>query len=383
MHRIATTSIAAFCLLVSAIVGVYGYRQFSPAHAQSGRAPPRAGATAPMPVAVAQAATAPIDIVTNALGTVTPLRTVTVRTRVDGELMRVLFKDGQIVKQGDLLAEIDPRSFQIQLAQAEGQLARDRALLENARIDLERYKTLFAQDSIPRQQLDTQASLVQQYEAAVRIDRSQVDNARLQLAYTRITSPIGGRIGLGLVDPGNIVHAADANGLAIITQLEPMAVVFSVPQDAVPGVMKRMQAAGPVPVEAWDRQQKTKLADGVLESVDNQVDPTTGTVKLKAQFPNRDGALFPNQFVNVRMTLDTLREAIVIPAAAVQRGAQGPFAYVVRPDNTVEQRALKLGPAQGERVAVAEGLAAGDPVVTDGVDRLRAGARVQVAPARS
>jgi multidrug efflux system membrane fusion protein len=341
------------------------------------------GAAAPTAVAVSPAAIESIDLVTNALGTVTPLRTVTVHTRVDGELVRVLFKEGQTVKQGELLAELDARSFRIQLAQAEGQLARDRALLENARVDLERYKTLVAQDSIPKQQLDTQVSLVRQDEGAVQVDRSQVDDARLQLDYTRITAPVGGRVGLRLVDPGNIVHAADANGLFVITQLEPISVVFSVPQDAVPAVMKRMREAEPVHVEAWDRQQKAKLADGVLASVDNQVDPTTGTVKLKAEFPNRDGALFPNQFVNVRMTLDTLREAVVIPAAAVQRGAQGSFAYVVRPDHTVEQRPLKPGPTEGERVAVTEGLAVGDAVVTDGVDRLRPGARVEVAPQSS
>lgn len=371
--------LAAVALAAVAALGYVAYRQLWLAEAQPRQQRPGAAAT---PVVAAAAQTGSVDVVINALGTVTPLRTVTVRTRVDGELVRVLFREGQIVKQGELLAEIDPRPFQVQLAQAEGQLARDRALLQNARLDLERYQALFAQDSIARQQVDTQASLVRQYEAALQMDQGQVDSARLQLAYTRITAPVGGRVGLRLVDPGNIVRAGDAGGIVVVTQLQPTAVLFSVPQDNVPAVMKRMQAGERVPVDAWDREQKAKLADGALASVDNQVDPATGTVKLKAQFANGDGALFPNQFVNVRMTLDTLRDAIVIPAAAVQRGAQGIFVYVVREDRTVTVRPVKLGPAQAQRVAVTEGLAAGEVVVTDGMDRLRPGAQVEVASAR-
>ena len=342
----------------------------------------RFGPTGPTPVVAAAATQGDIDIIVNGLGTVTPLRTVTVRTRVDGELVRVLFDEGQLVKEGELLAEIDPRAFQVQLAQAEGQLARDRALLENAKLDLERYRTLFKQDSIAKQQVDTQLSLVRQYEGAIAVDRSQVDNAKLQLAYSRISAPISGRIGLRQVDPGNIVRSGDQNGIVVITQLQPVTVLYTVPQDLLPQVMKRLQSGDTIGVEAWDRDQKAKLADGALASADNQVDPQTGTVKLKAQFANDDNGLFPNQFVNVRMKLDTLRGAVIVPSPAVQRGAQGMFVYVVRPDNTVMPRNVKLGPLDGQRQAIADGLAAGEMVVTDGTDRLRPGAQVEVASAR-
>jgi multidrug efflux system membrane fusion protein len=342
--------------------------------------------TGPTPVVGAAAKTGDLDLMINGLGTVTPLRTVTVRSRVDGELIRVLFQEGQAVKEGQLLAEIDPRTFQVQLSQAEGQLARDMALLQNARLDLERYQTLFKQDSIAKQQVDTQQSLVRQYEGAVRVDRSQVESAKLQLSYTKVTAPVSGRVGLRLVDPGNIVRAGDTNGLVVITQLQPAAVVFTVPQDNVPAVMRRLQevqtSGSAIPVEAWDREQKAKLAEGALASADNQVDPQTGTVKLKAQFDNADGALFPNQFVNVRMKLDTLRDVVVVPSAAVQRGSQGLFVYIVRADNTVVQRPVKLGPAEGLRVSIAEGVAAGDVLVVDGMDRLRPGAQVEVSGAR-
>jgi multidrug efflux system membrane fusion protein len=372
-------------LIVVAVAGgaYYYYWHTSPA------APAPAAATkggrgpgGPIPVVAAPAAQGDVDVIVNGLGTVTPLRTVTVKSRVDGELMRVLFTEGQFVKEGELLAEIDPRPFQVQLAQAQGQLARDRALLENARLDLERYRTLFKQDSIAKQQVDTQASLVRQYEGAVAVDASQIESAKLQLAYSRISAPINGRIGLRLVDPGNIVRAGDANGLVVITQLQPVAVLFTVPQDLLPAVLKRIQSGDQIAVDAWDRDQKAKLAEGALASADNQVDPQTGTVKLKAQFANDDGGLFPNQFVNVRMKLDTLRDAIVVPSAAVQRGAQGMFVYVVQPDRTVALRNVRLGPLDGQRQAIAEGLAAGELVVTDGTDRLRAGAQVEIASAR-
>jgi multidrug efflux system membrane fusion protein len=373
-------------LAVLLAVGSFAYRYFAPVPgaaptAAAGRSdkggPPRA-----TPVVATPARAEDVDVYLSGLGTVTPLRTVTVRSRVEGQLLRVHFEEGQVVKEGQLLAEIDPRAFQVQLLQAEGQMGRDRALLENARLDLERYRTLFEQDSIAKQQVDTQAALVRQYEGAVKVDQSQIDNARLQLAYARITAPISGRAGLRLVDPGNIVRAGDANGLVVITQLAPTSVVFTVPQDNLPAVMKRMQAGEKPPVEAWDRELKARLANGTLTSVDNLVDPTTGTVKLKAQFANDEQALFPNQFVNVRMKLDTVRDATVIPAAAIQRGSQGMFVYVVQPDQTVKLRPVRLGPVDGQRQSIAEGLAPGDLVVSDGMDRLRDGAAVEVTTAR-
>jgi multidrug efflux system membrane fusion protein len=389
MGRTGKIVLLLVCLAIAG-GGVYWvWREYWSPQAQAARIPapqkgrPGAiGAGGPTPVVAAPATLGSVDIVVNSLGTVTPLRTVTVRSRVDGELIRILFREGQLVQEGELLAEIDPRAFKVQLEQAEGQLAKDRALLENARLDLARYQQLFQQDSIAKQQVDTQVSLVRQYEGALRVDRSQIENAKLQLAYTRITAPVSGRVGLRLVDQGNIIRAGDANGLVLITQLQPVAVLYTVPQDSVPAVMRRLQSGEQIPVEAWDREQRQRLAEGVLASADNQVDPATGTVKLKAQFGNDDAALFPNQFVNVRMKLDRLVDAVVIPTAAVQRGAQGLFVYVVRPDNTVMQRAVKLGPAEIQRVAVAEGLAAGEMVVIDGMDRLRPGAPVEVTSAR-
>jgi multidrug efflux system membrane fusion protein len=330
----------------------------------------------PAPVVAAPARQGDLPIVLEGLGTVTPLASVTVRSRVDGQLMAVHFEEGQMVQAGDLLAEIDPRPFQVQLEQAQGQLARDQALLANANVDLARYKRLVAEDSIPKQQLDTQAALVQQYQGVVQSDQAQVDNAQLQLTYARITAPITGRLGLRLVDPGNMVHASDTGGLVVLTQISPIAVVFTIPEDSLQPVLAKVRAGAELPVDAYDRANVHRLASGTLLTVDNAVDSNTGTVRLKAQFANADDALFPNQFVNARLQLDVQRGVTLVPTAAVQRGLQGPFVYVVTPDHTAEVRPVTLGENDGDETALAQGVTPGELVVVDGAEALRAGRAV-------
>jgi len=331
----------------------------------------------PVSVSVAFARTGPMDVYLTGLGTVIPLVTVSVKSRVEGQLTKVDFKEGQMVRAGQVLAEIDTRPFELMLEQAQGQVIKDEALLANARIDLERYRTLFKQDSIAKQQVDTQESLVRQYEGTVKIDMAAVGNARLQLTYCRITAPVSGRLGLRQIDPGNIIHATDANGLVTITQLQPITVVFTIPEDNLPPVFRRLRAGERMQVTAYDHMETKKLATGFLVTADNQIDANTAMVKLKAEFPNQDFSLFPNQFVNVRLLADTVKGATLVPAAAIQRGAQGTFVYVVKSDRTTIVRPVSIGPANRDEVSVLKGLASGERVVTDGASRLSAGAAVQ------
>jgi multidrug efflux system membrane fusion protein len=331
-----------------------------------------------VPVTATHAQVGEMDVYLTALGTATALRTVTVQTRVDGQLVRVNFSEGQLVHEKDLLAIVDPRPFEVQLTQAEGQLTRDEAMLRNAERDLERYSVLVEQEAVPRQQLDTQAATVRQIQGAIQTDQGQIDAARLNLTYSRITSPVTGRIGLRLVDPGNIVHATDQTGIAVITQRQPIAVVFTIPEDNLESVLQKQHAGTKLPVDAYDRDLKTKLASGSLSSIDSEIDTTTGTIKLKATFPNQQEALYPNQFVNARLLINTLRSVVIVPAAAVQRGPQRTFVYVVKPDHTVEARNVAVQHTEGERTAIQSGLSAGEMVVTDGLDKLQPGSRVTV-----
>jgi len=324
--------------------------------------------------AVARLGDAPVTLV--GIGTVTPLRNVTVRSRVDGELLEVRFKEGQMVKEGDLMAQIDPRPSEAQRAQYQGQLAKDKALLENARRDLVRYQNLVRKDVLAKQTMDTQASLVSQYEGAVRSDEAQIEAARLQIEYSRITAPVSGRVGLRQVDPGNMVRSSDQTGLFVITQLSPTSVVFTLPEDDLPAVRERLAADHKLAVAAFDRTMTRKLAEGVLTTTDNQIDTSTGTVRLRASFDNADDKLFPNQFVNAVLTLTVLKNVILVPAAAVQRGPKGAAVFVVREGGTVESRPVTTGQTVGQDILVQSGLVAGETVVVDGSDRLRDGATV-------
>lgn len=366
-------------LLIVAGAAAYFYPRF--AAEQTAQQPAkkgggRGGDGRPVPVVAAVARRGEMPVFLNGLGSVTAFNTVTVRTRVDGQVDKVAYEEGQIVKQGDLLIQIDPRPFQVQLEQAEAQLAHDQALLANANLDLERYRVLYKQEAVPKQQYDTQEATVKQYDATIKTDRAAIDSAKLNLVYAHITAQLTGRIGLRLVDQGNMVHASDAQGLAVITQLQPIAVIFNIAEDSLPLVTKKMAAGQKLTVYAYDRDLKVRLAEGTLLTIDNQIDQTTGTVKFKAVFENKDLSLFPNQFVNARLLLETKHGSTIIPTAAIQRSPQSTFVYVVKDDNTVEIRNIATGTTEGDEAQVDSGLAPGDKVVIDGIDKLQQGSKV-------
>ena len=369
-------------LIVLAVVGIAAYFLWPKIKAWQGTQSPapttgkgkKGGGTTP--VVAARAKKGNIDVYDTALGAVTPVYTDLVRSRVDGELMRVLFKEGQIVKKGDLLVEIDPRPYQVALDQAQGQLLHDQALLKNAHVDLDRYKVLLNQQAIPEQQYATQEALVLQYEGTIKTDQAAIDSAKLNLVYAHIIAPIDGRVGLRLVDPGNIVHASDTTGLVVITQLDPISVIFTIAEDQLPQVEAKMHVGAQLHVEAWDRENKNKLGDGKLETIDNQIDPTTGTLRLRANFENKAGKLFPSQFVNARLLVEEKTGIIVVPNAAIQRNSQSTYVWLVKPDQTVTVRQIGVGVTEGDQTEITSGLAPGDVLVTVGVDRLVEGSRV-------
>jgi multidrug efflux system membrane fusion protein len=371
--------LAIFAVIVVRIV----QHRPQPAAPTSGRG--RGGQNGPVAVAVAQVAVGDIQIRIPALGTVTTLANVTVRTQISGTLQKILFTEGQLVHEGAVIAQIDPRPYEAALQTAQGNLRRDQALLADAKLDLKRYEGLVKEDSIAAQQLDTQRALVDQYSGTIESDEGQVNTARVNLLYTHVVSPVTGRVGLRQVDQGNYVTPGDANGIVVVNQLQPISVLFNIPEDNVLSLMKKVRAGKPMAVEAYDRGNALKLADGKLSTVDNEIDTTTGTVKLRAQFDNTDQSLFPNQFVNVQLLQDLLQNQIIMPNSAVRRGAPNgvvsTFVYLVNADHTVSVRPVTLGVVDGERVAVSAGLAAGDVVVTQGGDRLRDGAPVQLPAA--
>ena len=380
-------------ILAALAVGVWYYRsaratsqaQDPATAAAKGRAGAGPGSFV-VPVVVAAAQRGDLPVYFNGLGTVTAFNTVTVHSRVDGQLVNVAFKEGQFVHQGDLLAEIDPRPFQVQLEQAEGQLAKDQAQRKDAEVNYERFKLLFKEGVIPQQQLDTQAALVGQFDGAIRSDQGQIDNAKLQLIYCRITAPISGRIGLRLVDAGNIVHATDVSGLLVITQLQPISVIFSLPQDQLPPVLAKLRAGAELPVEAYDRDDTAKIAAGKLATIDNQIDPTTGTYKLKSIFSNEDNTLFPNQFVNVHLLVDTKHNLTIVPAAAIQRGPQGTYVYAVAKDPVTKDNSAKIysvtiAQTTGDSVGLSAGVNPNDLVVIDGQDKLQDGTKINPSTA--
>jgi multidrug efflux system membrane fusion protein len=368
-------SVIGFLIIGGIAVGLYWYHPWT-MFGPSGGA--RARFDAPQAVGVATVATGDLPIELNALGTVTPVATVTVQSQISGLLMEVGFKEGQLVHKGDFLAQIDPRPYQAALASAQGTLAKDQAVLRQAQVDLTRYQTLNRQDSIAKQTYEDQVWIVQQDIGQVAVDQAAVDTQKLNLTYCHITSPVDGRVGLRLVDPGNYVQAGSSTGLVVVTTLQPITVIFTLPEDSVPAVLKRVHAGASLPVTAFDRSNVAQLGLGTLDTVDNEVDTTTGTVKLRAGFANPDETLFPSQFVNARLLVDTLHNAILVPNAAVQTGAPGTFVYLVNADDTVSVRVIKAGPTDGVHTVIASGLAVGDKVVIDGVDRLKDGAKIMI-----
>jgi multidrug efflux system membrane fusion protein len=342
-----------------------------------------AAAGQPQPVGVAAVHTGDMPVTYAGLGTVTPISTVMVQSQISGQIMQIAFKEGQQVKPGDFLIQIDPRPYQVALEQAEGTLAHDRALLADAKLDLARYQTLLSQDSIASQTVDTQRSLVHQYEGSVTTDQGLIDSAKLNLVYCHITSPIGGRVGLQQVNLGNYITPAETNGLVVVTQLQPITVVFTLAEDDIPSIQKRLHAGATLPVTVRDRANKNVLGTGTLETIDNQIDTTTGTVKLKAMFDNPDETLFPNQFVNAELLLDTIHDALLVPQAGIQNGAPGSFVYLLQPNGTVSIQKVVLGVGDSNNVVVTSGLKAGDQIVVDGADRLKDGAKVTVPAAHA
>jgi multidrug efflux system membrane fusion protein len=338
----------------------------------------RFGANGPMPVGVATAASGDVNITLNALGTVTPLATVTVRPQVNGNIQSINFQEGQMVKAGDVLAVIDPRPYIAALDLARGTLAKDVATLQNAKVDLQRYAALWAQKAVSQQIYATQVATVRQDEGVIVSDKANVESAEINLGYTKITSPVAGRVGLRQVDVGNLVQAGQTNEIVVVTELQPISVLFTVPEDYIDSIMDRVNGGAKLQVQAYDRSQSKLLSTGVLATVDNEIDVTTGTVKLRAMFDNPDMMLFPNQFVNTKLLINTLHNQIVVPAAAIQRGAEGAFVYVVGADKTVSIRTVTPGPADGDRTSITKGLNAGELVVVDGADRLRDGSEVTI-----
>ncbi len=374
MSRARIVIILASILLI--VIGAAAVR-YTKKTTQNSKGPAPNAASRGVPVLAEPVATRDVPVYLRGLGSVSAFNTVTVKARVDGQITKINFREGQEVNQGDLLVEIDPRPYDVQLHTAEANLAKDEATLADAKLNLTRYTDLYKQGIVSQQQYNTQQSLVGQLQGSISADQAAIENAKLQLVYSRITSPIGGRIGLRLVDIGNIVHASDPNGLLVITQLHPIAVLFTLPEDYIPQVLQHMRK-GQLEVDAYSRDDRTKLASGKLLTLNNEIDPTTGTNKFKAVFQNEDRVLWPNQFVNIRLLLEIKQNAITVPLAAIQRGNQGTFTYVVKPDNTVEPRVVKVGVTEGNLASIESGLQPGEMVVTDGQDKLQPGAKVEV-----